>query len=125
MAKVEFDNSQPIYQQLMDVWRRKIVSGRWQLGERVPSVRDLAAEYGVNPNTVQRALAELEREELLFSNRTVGRLVTTDENLLLQVREQLAKALIKQFVTEARGLQLNDNQLLKQVAAALEEKEEA
>ncbi|NLC84998.1 MAG: GntR family transcriptional regulator [Ruminococcaceae bacterium] len=125
MAKVEFDNSQPIYQQLMDVWRRKIVSGRWQLGERVPSVRDLAAEYGVNPNTVQRALAELEREELLFSNRTVGRLVTTDENLLLQVREQLAKALIKQFVTEARGLQLNDNQLLKQVAAALEAKEEA
>ncbi len=125
MAKVEFDNSQPIYQQLMDVWRRKIVSGRWQLGERVPSVRDLAAEYGVNPNTVQRALAELEREELLFSNRTVGRLVTTDENLLLQVREQLAKALIKQFVTEAQGLQLNDNQLLKQVAAALEAKEEA
>ncbi len=125
MAKVEFDNSQPIYQQLMDVWRRKIVSGRWQLGERVPSVRDLAAEYGVNPNTVQRALAELEREELLFSNRTLGRLVTTDENLLLQVREQLAKALIKQFVTEARGLQLNDNQLLKQVAAALEAKEEA
>ena len=125
MAKVEFDTSQPIYQQLMDVWRRKIVSGRWQLGERVPSVRDLAAEYGVNPNTVQRALAELEREELLFSNRTLGRLVTTDENLLLQVREQLAKALIKQFVTEARGLQLNDNQLLKQVAAALEAKEEA
>lgn len=124
MAKMDFDNRQPIYQQLMDQWRRSIVSGSWQLGGRVSSVRDLASEYGVNPNTVQRALTELEREGLLRSNRTAGRLITDDEDLLRQVRQQLAEELIERFVGEARDLRLNQDKLLHQLEQALQEKGE-
>ena len=123
MTKMEFDNSLPIYQQLMDQWRRSIVSGRWQLGERVSSVRDLAAEYGVNPNTAQRALTELEREGLLRSNRTVGRLITEDEDLIRQLRQQLAEELVERFVAEARELRLDQHKLLGQLEQALEKEE--
>ena len=66
----------PIYQQLMEQLTEQIVSGQLGAGDKVPPVRELAAEAGVNPNTMQRALADLEREGLMYTNRTSGRYVT-------------------------------------------------
>ena len=86
-----YDNNQPIYLQIMDRVRRKIVSGEWRAGDRVPPVRDLALEFGVNPNTMQRSLAELERDGLLFSERTSGRYVTRDESRVAAVRDAMAR----------------------------------
>lgn len=87
---MRFDNNRPIYIQLLEDFKLKISSGEWKSGEKMDTVRNLAESYGVNPNTVQRALQELERENLAKSNRTSGRFITDDEELI----EKIAK---KQF----------------------------
>ena len=76
----QFRNDSPIYTQLTQRLTQAIVAGEFRPGERLPSVRELAVEAGVNPNTVQRALSELERDGLVFSQRTAGRVVTGNEN---------------------------------------------
>ena len=75
----EFDNNKPIYLQLVDIIKLKIISKELKPGSKLSSVRDMAQEFGVNPNTMQRALSELERENLLYSQRTSGRFVTDNE----------------------------------------------
>ena len=69
----EFQDHLPIYAQLMDTLKRRIVTGRYLPGEKLPSVRELAAEAGINPNTVQRAFSELEREGLIYTQRATGK----------------------------------------------------
>lgn len=88
----------PIYTQLIAQIQQQIVSGALLPGERLPSVRDLAAEAGVNPNTMQRALMEMEREELVYSQRTAGRFVTEDSERIRQLRESLARNRVKEFL---------------------------
>ena len=85
---MEFDNNRPIYIQLLEDFKLKISSGEWKSGDKMETVRNLAQTYGVNPNTVQRALQELEREGLAKSNRTSGRFITDDEELI----EKIAKS---------------------------------
>ena len=87
----------PIYTQLVEQIKQAIVSGVFAPGERLLAVRDLAAEAGVNPNTMQRALAELEREGLVFSLRTTGRYVTEDRGLIQRAGEDLAQEEIREF----------------------------
>lgn len=87
----------PIYLQIMDKMKRRIVTGAWSAGERIPSVRDLAIEFGVNPNTMQRALTELEREGMLFSERTAGRFVTNSTEAIAEMRMKMANSLIQSF----------------------------
>ena len=78
--------------------QQRIVSGALLPGERLPSVRDLAAEAGVNPNTMQRAMMEMEREELVHSQRTAGRFVTEDGERIRRLRESLARDQVKDFL---------------------------
>lgn len=87
----EFSSNVPIYIQIMDEIKRKIVSGLWDTGFRLQPVRELAVEFSVNPNTMQRALSELEREGLLYTERTSGRYVTQDRDRILQAREDMAR----------------------------------
>lgn len=94
----QFRNDIPIYTQLIAQIQQQIVSGALLPGERLPSVRDLAAEAGVNPNTMQRALMEMEREELVYSQRTAGRFVTEDGERIRQLRESLARNRVKEFL---------------------------
>ena len=79
---MKFDNDRPIYLQILEDFKLKISSGQWEASEKIDSVRNLAKDYEVNPNTVQRALAELEREGLCKSQRTSGRFVTDDLDLI-------------------------------------------
>ena len=95
--KWEFSNDAPIYAQLILQIKVGIVSGAFSPGERLPSVRDLAMEAGVNPNTMQRALAELEREQLVFSQRTAGRFVTEDSEMIQTIKQELAQQQLAQF----------------------------
>ncbi len=88
----------PIYAQLVEQIKQEIVSGGFPPGQRLPSVRDLATEAGVNPNTMQRALAELEREGLVYSQRTAGRFVTEDKIMIEQAKLGLARERIQQFL---------------------------
>ena len=93
----QFSNSAPIYAQLVGQIRAGIVSGALAPGERLMSVRDLAMEAGVNPNTMQRALAELERDGLVYSQRTAGRFVTEDQTMIDGVKRSLAQRHIQAF----------------------------
>lgn len=86
----ELKTDRPIYAQLIEQIELKICSGVYALGSRLPSVRDLAQEASVNPNTMQRALAKLEEDGLLYTSRTSGRFVTEDENMIKQVKKELA-----------------------------------
>ncbi len=92
------NDDRPIYQQLTERLTERIVSGALAPGGKVSAVRDLAAEAGVNPNTMQRALADLEREGLLYTNRTAGRFVTEDREMIEAVREKMARERIAAFV---------------------------
>ena len=85
--------------QLVEKLTEQIVSGQLAAGEKVPPVRELAAQAGVNPNTMQRALAEMEREGLMFTNRTSGRYVTEDREMIGKVREQIAGERITEFLS--------------------------
>ena len=96
--KWEFSNDAPIYAQLILQIKVGIVSGAFPPGERLPSVRDLATEAGVNPNTMQRALTELERDGLVYSQRTAGRFVTEDRNMIDAAKRGLAEHHIQAFL---------------------------
>ena len=94
----QFSNDAPIYAQLIRQIRAGIVSGAFSPGERLPSVRDLAMEAGVNPNTMQRALAELERTGLVYTQRTAGRFVTEDAAVVDSAKQELAHQQIGAFL---------------------------
>lgn len=121
----KFTGDRPVYQQIMAAIRGAILKGELSPGKKVPSVRDLAAEAQVNPNTVQRALTELEREGLLVSGGTSGRTVTQDQNILSAMREEtlheLARACAEQFMVFG----LPPRQAAQLLLALEEEKEES
>lgn len=106
------DSDRPIYTQILEVIQYQIISGRYEPGERLPSVRDLAAEAGVNPNTMQRALAELERNGLVMAQRTSGRVVTEDMGMIGEVRKKLAKEQIREFLDKMRKLGFEKKEIL-------------
>ena len=98
------DDSRPIWIQLVDDFRMRIVTGIWPAGTRIPSVRDLATQSGVNPNTVQRALAELDRSGLTVAERTAGRFVTADAAVLDAVRRELAVGATDTFIAAVTAI---------------------
>lgn len=99
-----FSDSAPIYAQLIRQIKVGIVTGSFPPGERLPSVRDLATQAGVNPNTMQRALAELERDGLVYSQRTTGRFVTEDRTMIERTKRGLAECHVKQFLESMNQL---------------------
>ena len=94
----QFDNSMPIYTQLVDKIELAIVSGEYARGQRLPGVRELAAEAGVNPNTMQRAFAKLELSGLVYTQRSNGRFVTEDTTVIERTKETLAREQIHSFM---------------------------
>lgn len=110
--KWEFSNDAPIYAQLILQIKVGIVSGAFPPGERLPSVRDLAMEAGVNPNTMQRALTELERDGLVYSQRTAGRFVTEDRNMINAAKRGLAEHHIQVFLAAMRQLGYQQEEMI-------------
>lgn len=92
------DDTRPIYLQLEDIIKSKIIADIYKPGQKLPSVRELAAEAAVNPNTMQKALAELERSGLVYTQRTSGRYITEDTAIMQNLKHQLAHDLIQQFL---------------------------
>lgn len=101
---MEFEANTPIYLQLIDMIKLQIVSGRLKSGDKLPSVRDLAVEYGVNPNTMQKALSQLEWENLVYTVRTTGRYVTEDTELIGKLRKELADMRISELFEKLQQL---------------------
>lgn len=100
----EFQDHLPIYAQLMDTLKRRIITGRYLPGEKLPSVRELAAEAGINPNTIQRAFSELEREGLIYTQRATGKYVTENADEIKSARQALAKTQVAEFLSNMQSL---------------------
>lgn len=109
----EFDKERPIYAQILEHIELCIVSGKYKPGAKLPSVRELAAEASVNPNTMQRALAELERRELVHSERTSGRFITEDMELILKIKEKAADNYLNEFVAKMKQIGFSENEIIE------------
>lgn len=115
---MQIDDSRPIWAQLVDEFRQRIVAGAWPPGGKLPSVRELALDVGVNPNTVQKALAEVDRLGLTVTERTAGRFVSTDAAAIAEARAALAATKVTDFAASmtAMGMTLEQaSELLTQL----------
>lgn len=102
--KYIFDNERPIYIQLVEIIRIEIISGKFKKGQKLPSVRELALAMKVNPNTMQKALAELENEKLIYTERTNGKYVTEDEKLIEKTKKQLAQEKVNNYLNSMKDI---------------------
>jgi len=108
-----FDNDKPIYIQFIEQLKIAIACGEYKPGEKLPSVRDLAIQIKANPNTVQRALTELETTNIIYTQRTNGKFVTEDLDLIKSLRQQLAKENLSVFLTSMYKLGLTKDEIVK------------
>lgn len=113
----------PIYSQLVEIMQMRIITGFYKPGDRLPSVRDLATEAGVNPNTMQKALAELERSSLVITQRTSGRTVTENMELIRETQRQLADEHIRHFFQSMRELGFSREEILALIEKSTQEEE--
>lgn len=119
----QLDSGSPIYAQLVGGIKQGIASGEFLPGERIAPVRDLALEAGVNPNTMQRAMQELEREGLVYSQRTSGRYVTEDLELIREMKAKLAREQIRSFLDSMARLGFHRDEVLKILTESIKEEE--
>lgn len=117
------DSARPIYLQIIERVQMDIVTGQCQPGDKLPSVRDLAQEAAVNPNTMQKALSELERSGLIYSQRTSGRFITEDKELIHQMKKELAAAEVSAFVAHMKQLGITPEEIRQLLAKTMEEEE--
>lgn len=117
---MEFNNTMPIYVQVIRSIKKDMIHGRLNLGDKLPSARDLAIQYQINPNTVSRIYRELELMELCFTKRGIGTYVTEDESKLSVIRKEMADEVVMAFLQEMKELGFTKDELTK----IIEEKSE-
>lgn len=108
-----FDNNRSIYAQIVEEIQSRIANGQYEPGSRLPAVRELAEEAGVNPNTMQKALAELERMELVFSRRTSGRFVTEDDEKIMEMRRKSAREAVDAFLQQMENMGIKKEEIIR------------
>jgi GntR family transcriptional regulator len=101
---MEFNENLPIYLQILDSIKKDIILGKIKAGNKLPSVREMAEEYGVNPNTMNRVYHELEHENITYTQRGIGTFITDDKVKIESIRQECAEILIKSFVSGMKGL---------------------
>lgn len=113
--EITFDNNIPIYIQLLDYLKIYLLSGTFKVGEKIPSVREFASTFKVNPNTVQRALVELENEGLIYTERTNGKYVTKDKELIDKLKDDYATTLAKSYFKGMKQIGLGKAEAIKYI----------
>lgn len=119
--KWDINSERPVYIQLIEQIQASIVSGYFKPSDKLPSVRDLAAEASVNPNTMQKALSELERSGLIYTNRTSGRYITSDLALIKKLKGQSAKDLVLDFLEKMKQLGFEKEEVLSIITETVKE----
>lgn len=117
----DLDENLPIYLQLIDELQKRIINGTYVPGSKLPPVRELAADAGVNPNTMQRALAQMESSGLIYTQRTSGRFLTDDREKIERLRREAAQALIRDFLRKMRELGIGRKEVCKLIQAQEED----
>ncbi|MDI9480394.1 MAG: GntR family transcriptional regulator [Syntrophomonadaceae bacterium] len=120
---MNFDAAQPIYRQIIDEFKKKIIRGELKKGDRIPSQREYAEMVRVNPNTVQRAYREMEVMQMVETVRGQGTFVVVDQAGLASIKEDMAKSILTYFVTEMNSLGYSDQDLAKALEQYLRSKE--
>lgn len=114
-------SDRPVFIQIMEQLKRYIVTGVYRPGDKLPSVREFASEAAVNPNTMQRAFSELEREGLVYTQRTNGRFITEDIAMIHQLKQQMALDAISHFLKSMRQLGFSAEETKELLKEALKE----
>lgn len=117
----DFKADRPIYTQIIEQIELMILSGVYPLGSKLPSVRDMAQEAAVNPNTMQRALAKLEEDGLITTHRTSGRFITEDENMIKKLRTKLAEEQVSEFLEKMRKMGFDQKEVLTIITNVIED----
>lgn len=117
----DLKTDRPIYAQLIEQIELKIFSGEYPLGSKLPSVRDMAQEAAVNPNTMQKALSKLEEDGLLYTNRTSGRFITEDARMIQLTKKKVAEEQIAEFLEKMQMLGFEKQETLSIITKMLEE----
>lgn len=107
----QFDNDKPIYLQMVELIKTEIISGRLKSGEKIPSVRELAVQAKVNPNTVQKALAELERCGLIYTERTNGKFVIENQSIIQTHRDEVINEKVESFLKNMIYIGVSENEI--------------
>ena len=107
----EFENDRPIYVQIASFIERDILKGKYKAGDKLPSVREFASVADVNPNTMQKAFSELEKNNIVFSSRTSGRFVTEDEEIIQRRRVLLAKEYVDDFLIKMKEIGFDEKEI--------------
>lgn len=107
----QMDSNRPIYIQLVERIIREIIAGKYQPGDKLPTVRELAEIARVNPNTMQKAFAQLEQEGMLYTERTAGRYVTNDWSRIKEKGREMALQICEAFLSDMRSLGLSDEEI--------------
>ncbi len=115
-----FSSDKPVYLQIAERIRRSVLAGSYPAGSQIPTVRQLALEAAVNPNTVQHALAELESEGIIIAKGTIGRYVTEDRQVLENCRKRLAEELVHGFIESMAQLSISEEQVIEMIKEARE-----
>lgn len=110
---MEFNSALPIYLQVVTAIKRDIVTGKMQLGEKLPSGRDLALQYTINPNTASRVYKELENEGICFTKRGLGTYVSEDPDLVKCLKDEMAQELLEQFLEGMRQLGISEEEAVQ------------
>jgi DNA-binding transcriptional regulator YhcF (GntR family) len=118
---VNFDAKIPIYIQIMDLIKRDIITNKLKSGDKIPSVREMAVELQVNPNTLQRAYQELEREGITYTQRGMGTFVKEDTSIVDSLKREMAKEIINNFIDGMKELGFNNEEILKIVKDKIKE----
>jgi len=111
-VKWEIDEKLPIHNQLVDEIIKRVVNKDYLSGERIPSVRELSIEAKVNPNTMQKALQELEERKIIYTQRTSGKFITNDENVIKKLKKDISNNILKKFIKDMNDLGFTENEII-------------
>lgn len=112
---VEFNNKEPIYLQIVELIKKAVASGELGAGEKLPSVREMSAMIGVNPNTLQRSYAELERLGITYTKRGMGSFINESDGQIDQLKQELATELVKKFLNNLRAAGISKQEAIKMI----------
>lgn len=122
--KINFKDNIPIYIQILNLIKKKIVCGDINGGDKLPSVRELASELKVNPNTIQRTYQELERDGLTYTQRGMGRFVTEDKEIINTMKKNMARDVIDKFLSDMKQLGFDNLEIAEIVSSEINEEDE-
>lgn len=120
MSKLKFNDNLPIYIQIMNYLKSKIVTGQLKPNDKLPSVRELSSTLKVNPNTIQRTYSELEREGVTYTQRGMGTFVTEDKDLIYNLKKNMAKEILEDFIKNMSNLGFSKEEVIRIISESTE-----